>query len=112
MTTPNPQGYPGQDPNAPGQPGVPPQPGPPPGYGPPGAPPPGYPPPQGGYPPPQGGYPPPAGYGAPPPGYANADDKTWALVAHFGGAAGSLVGLGPLAFVGPLISYLGKGSTS
>src|SRR5438477_9051853 len=63
------------------------------------APAPGYiPPPTQGYnPPPPGGYPPPGGgyapgpAGPPPPGYASSEDKTWALVAHFGGAAGMLV---------------------
>src|SRR5690348_12027795 len=93
-------GYP--DPNSPGYP--PPTSGA--GYTPPptsGA---GYPPPAGGYPPPTGGYPPPGGgyqapgaYQAPggrpaPIGYANNDEKTWALVSHFGGAAGMLVVFG------------------
>jgi len=78
---------------------------------------PGYapPPPGGGYPPPGGGYPPPGGppYGGPPPpGYAHNDDKTWALVAHFGGALGTLISFGPLGFVGPLIAYLAKGQQS
>jgi len=116
------------DPNAP-NPGYPPQ-QPPPGYGPPptsgppsgyGTPPTGYGPPPGqpGYPPPPGqpGYPPP-GYGTPPgpavppPGYASSEDKTYALVAHFGGAAGTLISGGVLAFVGPLIAYLARGPQS
>lgn len=101
------------DPTAPPPLGVPTPPPPPTG---------GYePPPTGGYePPPTGGYsyppsapPPPAGgYGAPPPGYANNDDKTFALVAHFGGAAGALVTGGVLGFVAPLIAYLVKGQQS
>jgi uncharacterized Tic20 family protein len=49
------------------------------------------------------------GYGAPgggpaPVGYANNDEKTWALVAHFGGI---LVG-----FIAPLIAMLAKGNES
>ncbi len=44
----------------------------------------------------------------PPPGYANSDEKTWALVAHFGGAAGNLF-CGFLGFVAPLIALLAKG---
>jgi uncharacterized Tic20 family protein len=54
------------------------------------------------------------GYVAPPPpaGYSSADDKTWALVAHFGGALGAFVSLGVLGFVGPLVAYLVKGQQS
>jgi uncharacterized protein len=57
--------------------------------------------------------PPPGGsYSAPPPmtgqvapaGYANSDEKTWALLAHFGGIV--------LGFVAPLIAFLVKGSES
>ncbi len=51
-------------------------------------------------------------HGAAPPGYANNDDKTWALVAHFGGAAGALISFGPLGFVAPLIAYLTRGQQS
>ncbi|GAA4462931.1 hypothetical protein GCM10023170_068460 [Phytohabitans houttuyneae] len=83
-------------------------------YPPPGA---GYPPPAGGsYPPP--GYPPqgpPGGYyaaGPAPSGYANNDEKTWALVAHFGGAAGAFIGGGTLGWVGPLVALLAKGNQS
>jgi uncharacterized protein len=66
------------------------------------------PPPGGGYPPPGPGYPPPGGYppgayGAPA-GYHNNDEKTWALLAHFGGI---LVG-----FIAPLIAMLAKGNES
>jgi uncharacterized Tic20 family protein len=79
-----------------------------------------YGPPPGGYPPPPppppgGGYAPsPGGYqaGPAPIGYANSDEKTFALVAHFGGAAGALISLGVLGFVGPLIAYLAKGQQS
>jgi uncharacterized Tic20 family protein len=45
-------------------------------------------------------------------GFATQDDRTFALVAHFGGAAGSLISLGVLGFVGPLIAYLAKGQQS
>lgn len=92
------------------------------GYPPPG--PGGYPPPgQGGYPPPgQGGYPPPGygypsggpyggQYGGPPPGYANQEDRTWALIAHFGGAAGAFLG-GWLGFLAPLVALLARGKQS
>ena len=64
----------------------------------------------GGYgtPPPQYGAAPGYGaYGAPgagPVGYANNDEKTWALIAHFGGI---LVG-----FIAPLVALLAKGNES
>jgi uncharacterized Tic20 family protein len=51
------------------------------------------------------------GYGAAP-GYSTSDDRTWALLAHFGGALGAFVSGGPLAWVGPLIAYLAKGEQS
>ena len=41
---------------------------------------------------------------APRPVFRHSEDKTWTLVAHFGGAAGALVGVGPLGFVAPLIA--------
>jgi uncharacterized Tic20 family protein len=108
------------DPTAPPPvPGPPPASGPPPGgaYPPPGG---GYPPPGGDYPPPGGGYPPPGGFqpgyppgsGVAPPGYASSEEKTWALVAHFGGALGMLVSGGVLGFVAPLIVYAVKGPQS
>jgi uncharacterized protein len=50
--------------------------------------------------------------GAPTPGYANNDEKTWALVAHFGGAAGALIGGGLAGWVAPLIAFLTKGNES
>ena len=56
--------------------------------------------------PPPGYYPPP-----PPPGYASRDDKTWALISHFGGAAGSFICGGVLAFAAPLVAYLAKGQS-
>lgn len=56
--------------------------------------------------PPPGYYPPP-----PPPGYASGDEKTWALVSHFGGAVGSFICGGILAFVAPLVAYLAKGQS-
>ena len=42
--------------------------------------------------------------GTPVPGYANSDEKTWALIAHFGGI---IVG-----FVAPLVALLVKGNES
>ena len=50
--------------------------------------------------------------GPPPAGYPTADDKTWALIAHFGGAAGMLVGVGTGGWVAPLIALLAKGNQS
>ncbi|MEU4402307.1 DUF4870 domain-containing protein [Micromonospora orduensis] len=80
------------------------------GYPPPG----GYPP--GGYPPaggnPGGGYPTGGAYGGPGGGYANNEDKTWALVAHFGGAAGMIVSGGVLGWIGPLVALLARGNQS
>jgi uncharacterized Tic20 family protein len=107
---------------------------PPPAYGAPQPPTYGTPPPgsgAGGYAPPPssgaGGYAPPpdpaaAGYGTPPqygaPQYgppgpgAAGDDKTWILVAHFGGAAGALIGGGTLGWIAPLVSLLVRGQQS
>src|SRR5262245_30417559 len=51
-------------------------------------------------PPPYGGTP----VGAPTPGYANNDEKTWALLTHFGGII--------LGFIAPLIVFLVKGNES
>jgi uncharacterized Tic20 family protein len=48
----------------------------------------------------------------PPAGYASNDDKTWALIAHFGGAVGMFVGGGTLGWVAPLIAMLAKGNQS
>jgi hypothetical protein len=56
--------------------------------------------------------PPPGGPAAPPPGYANADDKTWALIAHFGGAAGMFFFFGSGGWIAPLIAMLAKGNQS
>jgi uncharacterized protein len=62
--------------------------------------------------PPQPPPPPPAGGAAPPAGYANNDEKTWALVAHFGGAGGVFLGCGVLGWVAPLVAMLAKGKES
>jgi uncharacterized Tic20 family protein len=67
---------------------------------------------------PPGGYPPqgygaaPGAYGAPPPGYANSEDKTWALVAHFGGALGAFIGGGAGGWIAPLVALLARGNQS
>jgi uncharacterized Tic20 family protein len=50
--------------------------------------------------------------GAPTPGYANSDEKTWALVAHFGGAAGAFISTGVAGWIAPLIAMLTKGNES
>jgi uncharacterized Tic20 family protein len=100
MTEPGYQGAPSPDPNAPQTPsGVPGQ----------------YVPPAGASTPPGAPIPPGAPYQpgapiAPPPGYASADDKTWALIAHFGGAAGNLF-CGVLGFVAPLVAYLSRANS-
>ncbi len=83
----------------------------PPGYGTP-PPPPGY-----GTPPPPDAYKAPTsgpGYGfTSQPGYApSQDDKTWILVAHFGGALGMLLSLGVGGWIAPLIALLAKGNQS
>jgi uncharacterized Tic20 family protein len=67
-----------------------------------GGPPPGY-----GTPPPQYGYQQP-GYGA----SASPDDKTWIMVAHFGGALGAFLGGGLGGWIAPLIALLAKGTQS
>ncbi|MER7002545.1 DUF4870 domain-containing protein [Dactylosporangium sp. NPDC000555] len=54
----------------------------------------------------QPGYQQQGAYGAPggaPVGYANSDEKTWALIAHFGGILG---------FIPPLVALLAKGNES
>lgn len=61
-------------------------------------------------PPPPPPPPPPAG--GPPPGFANNDEKTWALVAHFGGAAGMLVLSGVGGWIAPLIALVSRGNQS
>jgi uncharacterized protein len=59
-----------------------------------------------GSPPPYGDVPP------PPPGYANNDEKTWALLAHFGGAAGMFLIFGAGGWIMPLIAMVAKGNQS
>ncbi len=77
-------------------------------------------PPGGGYPdggyPPGGGYPgggyPGGGYGVPPGGYPSNDERTWALIAHLGGAAGAFVSAGTSGWIAPLIALLARGNQS
>ncbi|MFG2040858.1 DUF4870 domain-containing protein [Dactylosporangium sp. NPDC048998] len=55
----------------------------------------------------QPGYQQPGAYGPPggaPVGYANSDEKTWALIAHFGGIV--------VGFIAPLVALLAKGNES
>jgi uncharacterized protein len=80
--------------------------------GPPPPPPAGAYPPPGGFPPPGGGYPPPGPAAPPPPGYASSDDKTWVLIAHFGGALGMVLGAGAGGWVAPLVALLVQGNKS
>jgi uncharacterized Tic20 family protein len=117
-TPPPPDDGPGR---APGPAQPPPEPGgptPPPPYG-------QQPPPYGQQSPPYGTPPPPYGppgaapppYGAPPPGYAGApaspqDDRTWILIAHYGGALGMLLLWGWGGWIAPLIALGGRGNQS
>lgn len=56
-------------------------------------------------PPPGGGYAgPPISGNVAPVGYANSDEKTWALLAHFGAIV--------IGFIAPLIAFLVKGQES
>lgn len=78
----------------------------------------------GGYPPPGPGGPGgpvgpggpgygPGGYGQPAYPYGSAsEDRTWALIAHFGGAAGAFFGGGVLGWIAPLIALLARGNQS
>lgn len=61
-------------------------------------------------PPPYGGQPP---FGGGYPGNnAAGEDRTWLLVAHFGGAAGALIGGGCLGWIAPLVSMMSRGPQS
>ncbi|WP_051366845.1 DUF4870 domain-containing protein [Hamadaea tsunoensis] len=64
-------------------------------------------------PPPPGGYAqaPVTGQVAPA-GYASQEEKTWALVAHIGGAAAAVISGGWLGWVPPLVAMLVKGNES
>jgi uncharacterized Tic20 family protein len=42
----------------------------------------------------------------------NTEDRTWVLVAHFGGAAGMLITGGVGGWIAPLIALLAKGNQS
>jgi len=86
----------------------------------------------GGYPPPSGGYGQPGTAGPPtypppaapapmappiagqvaPVSFASSDEKTWALIAHFGGAGAALISGGWLGWLPPLIAMLVKGNES
>jgi uncharacterized Tic20 family protein len=46
----------------------------------------------------------------PPPGYADADEKTWALVATFGAAGLDLISGGTAGWIAGLVAYLAKGT--
>lgn len=57
--------------------------------------------------------PPPPGVGpTPPAGYANNDEKTWALLTHFGGAGGAFILSGVGGWIMPLIALVAKGNQS
>jgi uncharacterized Tic20 family protein len=61
---------------------------------------------------PQPGYHPGYQQGGPPAGFGTEDEKTWALVAHFGGAALAFLSGGWAGWVAPLVALLAKGSQS
>jgi len=65
-------------------------------------------------PPPAGGYAagPPISGNVAPAGYATNEEKTWALVAHFGGAGAAFISGGWLGWVPPLVAMLAKGNES
>ena len=49
--------------------------------------------------------------GAPTPGYGtSSDEKTWALVSHFGGAGATFISGGTAGWVPPLIALVAKGN--
>jgi hypothetical protein len=56
--------------------------------------------------------PPPPGPGTPPPGFASNEEKTWALVAHFGGAVGMFFLFGVGGWIAPLVAMVAKGDQS
>lgn len=49
---------------------------------------------------------------APMSGPTNTDEKTWALIAHGGGAAGAFLGAGGGGWIAPLVALLVKGNES
>jgi uncharacterized protein len=64
-------------------------------------------------PPPPPPPPPPSDFGPTPPGgYANNDEKTWALLTHFGGAAGAFVLGGVGGWIMPVITLATRGNQS
>ena len=65
-------------------------------------------------PPPGGGYSasPPISGNVAPVGFANNDEKTWALIAHFGGATVAFLSGGWLGWLAPLVAMLVKGNES
>jgi uncharacterized protein len=106
MSEPTPPGVP-QDPTASPPPSAPPP-------APPAAPPPPAPSAPPSAPPPAGGYfaGPPVSGSVAPAGYANNDEKTWALIAHFGGAGAAFISGGLLGWLAPLVAMLVKGNES
>ncbi|GGJ74302.1 hypothetical protein GCM10010123_00380 [Pilimelia anulata] len=106
---------------APGPPPASPPPGPPGPYAdgpppPPPAGPPAYPAPPGGYQS-SGSYPPDGttyggGYPSGPSGATDGEDRTWVLVAHFGGAGAAFLTGGGFGWVAPLVAMLGRGAQS
>src|SRR5690242_458525 len=60
---------------------------------------------------------PPYGYGPPrggpmPGGYSTEDERTWTLIAHFGGAVLAFISGGWLGWIAPLVAMLAKGNQS
>jgi uncharacterized protein len=56
--------------------------------------------------------PPPGVEPTPPAGFANNDEKTWALLTHFGGAGGAFILSGVGGWIMPLIALVAKGNQS
>jgi uncharacterized Tic20 family protein len=68
-------------------------------------------------PPAPGGYPPPYGppqFGPPPHGYGqgSAEERTWILISHFGGALGAFFGGSMMGWIAPLVALVARGNVS
>ncbi|MCW2502017.1 MAG: hypothetical protein JWO79_301 [Actinomycetia bacterium] len=74
-------------------------------------PPPGPVPPGGAFPPPGGAYPPGPGFTAPGAGGTD-EDRTWILIAHFGGGIAAFITLGYLGWLPPVIARAVRGNQS
>jgi uncharacterized Tic20 family protein len=57
-------------------------------------------------------YPPATRSGSPPAGSSGSDDRTWTLIAHYGGAIGMILGAATLGWVAPLVVLAVRGDRS